>query len=432
MIREYARAVAGAQLALQMGGGAATIAEIVPEVHECVSGLVPPPSLEPAQARFRLFDSVTQFFKSACQVKPLVLLIDDLHWADRASLLLLEFLGKDVPSARILVLATYRDVEVGRHHPLSQTLADLARQGLTDRIPLGGLSEKEVAQFIEMSTGFSPPEPLVSSVFSRTEGNPFFVNEIVKLLVSEGRLTGAGGAGPVSIQLPQGVRDVIGRRLNHLSEDCNRVLAISAAIGREFSVEVLEKVSDKSGDRLVELLDEAVSGRVVNESARVPGDYSFSHALIRDVLYEELGPNRRVRLHRKISAVLENMFATSLHEHLPELAYHFLQGAAGGDIDKAMDYAVRAAERATVLLAYEEAAGYYERALEALELRRNLDDRRRCELLLGAGEAHKRAGDSAKARAAFEKAAEVARRIGAPELLALAALGLSVVVIGAD
>jgi eukaryotic-like serine/threonine-protein kinase len=431
MIREYALAVPGAQLSVQMGAGATAIAEIVPEVHQRVSGLVAPPPLEPAQARFRLFDSVTQFLKNASQAKTLVLVIDDLHWADRASLLLLEFLGRDLPPAKIMVLATYRDIEVGRQHPLSQTLADLAHPGLADRIPLGGLSEQEVTKFIEISTGFSPPAPLVSSVFSRTEGNPFFVNEVVKLLVSEGRLTVAGGAEPVNIQLPQGVKDVIGRRLNHLSDDSNRVLAIASAIGREFTAQVLERVGEISGERLVELLDEAVLARVVKESAPVPGDYSFSHALIRDVLYEELGPNRRVRLHRKISDVLEKVFETSIDEHLPELAHHSLQGAAGGDIDKAISYAVRAAERATALLSYEEAATYYERALEVLELQRNLDKRRRCEFLLGVGDAHKRAGDSAKARAAFEKAADVARRIGAPELLALAAVGLSVVVIGA-
>jgi tetratricopeptide (TPR) repeat protein len=345
--------------------------------------------------------------------------------------LLLEFLARESRSARILIVVAYREMEIGKRHPLLQTLADLARGGLVERLSLGGLTESEVGQFIAMSTGRAAAGGLISSVYARTEGNPFFVSEVVKLLVSEGVLKEDAEVTRSVAQLPQGVRDVIGRRLDRLSPDCNRLLATAAVIGREFNADLLERVSGDNSERVFELLQEAVDARILSESARHPGEYAFGHALIREVLYEALGLNRRVRLHRTVGAAIEKAYEPDIEPHLPELAYHFLQCAPAGDVGKAINYAVRAAERATALLAYEEAAQYYERALEALDLQKSRDEKKRCELLLELGEAHKRAGNNLKARSTFEQAAEVARRAGGPELLARAALGFAVVVIGA-
>lgn len=408
----------------EMGPGAADIAQVVSEVRERLPGLPAPPPLEPEQARFHLFDSITTFLKNAGKRQPIVLVLDDLHWADKPSLLLLQFLARELRGARLLVVGTYRDVGLGRQHPLAQTLAELTREQLSHRILLRGLSERDVARFIEITAGLKPPQALVAAVFKESEGNPFFVNEIVRLLVTDGRLERHEEVKSWSVTIPQSVREVVGRRLDHLSEECNGVLAVAAVIGREFGLDALEQVSDLAGDRLLEALEEAVAARVITEVPRAVGRYSFSHALIRETLYEELTTTRRVRLHGQVGEVLERLYGTNPEAHLAELAYHFFEAAQAGHVEKAIDYSVRAAERATRLLAYEDAVNDYERALQALELQEPPDETRRCQLLLGVGEASWRAGEFARAKQAFLQAAAVARELGAPEQLARAALGL--------
>jgi eukaryotic-like serine/threonine-protein kinase len=424
IIRAYAQERRTEPLASAMGQGAADIAQLVSEVRERLPNLPAPPSLEPEQARFRLFDSITAFLKSAAKEQPLVLVLDDLHWADKPSLLLLEFLTRELRDARLLVIGTYRDIELGRQHPLTQTLGELARQGLTERILLPGLTRPDVARFIEMTAGVETPEELVEAVYKKTEGNPFFVTEVVRLLVSDGRLQRPGEAASWNIRIPEGVRDVIGRRLDHLSELCNRVLTHAAVIGREFSLEALEALAEIPSDRLLELLEEAVAARVISEMPRAAGSYCFSHALIRETLYDRLSAARRLRLHRRVGEVLESIHQSRLEPHLDELAYHFIQAAPGGQVEKALDYAVRAAQRATSLLAYEGAAGHYERALQALELKEPPDEQCRSELLLALGDAQTRAGNTVKARDTFQLAADVARRVGLAEHFARAALGI--------
>jgi tetratricopeptide (TPR) repeat protein len=430
MIRSYLEACDPAELSSEISGAAA-MAEIVPEIRGRMGVLEVPPPLEPAQARFRLFESITAFLKNASRAKPLLLILDDLHWADAPSLLLLVFLAREFRSSRMAVIGTFRDIALGRHHPLARTLGDLARHGAGERIQLGGLSEADVARFIEISTGTTPSPSLVKSVYAQTEGNPFFVSETIKLLVSEGRLTGKGEASTSGMLMPQGVREVIGRRLDHLSEDCNEALATAAILGSEFSLKVLQRVSDLSAGRLLEVLDEAVAARVVNQLPQAAGRYTFAHALIREVLYEELGVNRRVRLHCRAGTALEEVYSFELDEHLDELANHFLQGAAGGDVDKAIDYAIRAGRRASSRIAYEEAVGHYQRALEAIEAHQVGNEVRRCELLLALGDALKKTSDIGKAREILERAADCARRTAQWESLALAALTLTAPVMGA-
>ena len=428
-IRSYVHDRDPQALMSEMGPGAADIAQIVSEVRDRLPGLPAPPSLEPEQARFRLFDSITTFLKNASKSQPLALVLDDLHWADKPSLLLLQFLSRELRGARLLVLATYRDVEVRRQHPLSQALGELNREGLSRRILLRGLTARDVARFVGITAGAPPPAALVEAVYRETEGNPFFVNEVVRLLVADGRLESPEQVTSWSVTIPQSVREVVGRRLDHLSEACNRVLTVASVIGREFELRVLERVVGAhgdmplTGDRLLEALEEAAGARVITEVPRAADRYSFSHALIRETLYEELSTTRRVRLHRQIGEVLEGLYAANPEPHLAELAYHFSEGAQGGDVDKAIDYARRAADRALTLFAYEEAASHYERALQALDLKEPPDDARRCELLLALGEAQMSAGDTPAGRETFQRAAEIANKLGAPELLARAALG---------
>ncbi|TET96703.1 MAG: hypothetical protein E3J29_05270, partial [Dehalococcoidia bacterium] len=423
VVRSYVHDRDPQALMSEMGPGAADIAQVVSEVRERLPGLPTPPALEPEQARFRLFDSITTFLRNAGNRQPIVLVLDDLHWADKPSLLLLQFLARELRGARLMILGTYRDVELRRQHPLSQTLGELAREGLSQRILLRGLSERDVARFIEITAGISPPQALVDAVYRETEGNPFFVNEIVRLLVADGRLERPEEVKSWSITIPQGVREVVGRRLDHLSEQCNSVLTVASVIGREFGLDALERVSDVTGDRLLEVLEEAAGARVVTEMPRAVGRYSFTHALIRETLYEELGTTRRVRLHRQIGEVLEALHSDNLEPHLPELAHHFSESAQGGDVDKAIDYATRAGQRALSLTAYEDAVGHYEMALQALEVKERPDEAQRCELLLAMGGARNSAGDRDKAKETFLRAADNARRLNDSERLARAALG---------
>jgi class 3 adenylate cyclase len=422
VIRSYVHDREPKELMSQMGPGAADIAQVVSEVKERLPGLPAPPTLEPEQARFRLFDSITTFLKNASGVQPLVLVLDDLHWADKSSLLLLQFLARELRGSRLLVLGTYRDVELRRQHPLAQTLGELNRESLSQRILLRGLSEHDVARFIEMTSGSAPPEALVEAVYRETEGNPFFVNEIVRLLVADGRMERAEEVTSWSVTIPQSVREVVGRRLDHLSNDCNKVLTVGSVIGREFGLRILERTSELSGERLLEALEEAVAARVISEVPRSADHYSFSHALIRETLYEELSTTRRVRLHRQIGEALEELEAEG---NLAQLAYHFCEAAPGGDMEKAVDYARRAGDRALSLYAYEEAAGHYERVLQVLDLSDRPNEMERGGLLLALGDAQARAGDSDKAQQSFLGAAELGRSVGEVELLAHAALGVA-------
>ncbi len=420
-IRSYVHDRDPKALLSEMGSGAADIGQIVSEVRERLPGLPPPPTLEPEQARFRLFDGITTFLKNASKSEALVLVLDDLHWADKPSLLLLQFLARELRGARLLVIGTYRDIELGRQHPLAQALGELGREQLTQRIVLRGLSEHDVGRFIEITAGRKPPETLVAAVYKETEGNPFFVNEVVRLLVSDGRLVHPETVKSWSVDIPQGVREVISRRLDRLSDECNRVLTTASVIGREFSLELLERVSELSSDRLIDVLEEAMAARVIAEVPRAVGRYIFAHALIRETLYGELTTTRRVRSHRQIGEALEQLYGANPEPHLAELAYHFSEAMQGGDVERAIGYAVRAGDRAAALMAHEQAVHHYEMGLQALELHAR-GQQGRSALLLKLSDALWRAGEYDRAKAIAKEAADLARSLGAAEELARAAL----------
>jgi class 3 adenylate cyclase len=255
-------------------------------------------------------------------------------------------------------------------------------------------------------------------VFRETEGNPFFMSEVVRLLVREARLENPEQETSWSLTVPQGVREVVGRRLNTLSEDCNRVLSVASVVGREFEQDVLERVCDLDGERLLQTIDEAMSARLITDAPDSLGRYRFSHALVRETLYKELTTPRRVLLHRRVGEVLEERYAPKLDPHLPELAHHFFQSVQGGTVDKAIEYATRAGDHAAGLLAHEEAAEHYERALHALELQEEDDEERRFALLGSLGEAQEKAGERSRSQSTYQRAIEIARRLSDPELLA--------------
>jgi predicted ATPase len=314
-----------------------------------------------------------------------------------------------------LVVGTYRDLALELHHPLRQTLGELGRTGGSQTIELRGLTESDVAAFIRNTTGSSPDATLLAAVHRQTEGNPFFLTEIVRLLANEGQQPRIFISQVViTLPIPQRVYDVINRRITALSEDCLRVLMLASAIGRGFTLDVLTRASDLSGTHILRALEEVIVARIITTDDRQTiGSYSFSHAFIREALYKELTLTQRVALHRKIGEALENLSAAYAHPPLTELAYHFsIAAQSGADVEKAITCASQAGARAATLLAYDEAVGHYEHAARLLAVSRS-DPVRLCEELITLGEDRRRAGNPAKAREAFLQAAEVARTLGA-------------------
>lgn len=248
LIRDYVRRCDYGQLSSEMGFGATNIADLVPEVHDKIPNLKPALDLEPEAARFRLFDSITTFLKNAAQSRPIVLVLDDLHWADKPSLLLLQFLARElapVQSGRLLVVGCYRDMELSRQHPLSEALAQLSRaaEGGFQRVLLRGLEQEDAAQLIKASAGIEPTTHLVDAMYSHTEGNPFFMTEVIKLLSESGESFDGYADTSEGLRIPEGVREVIGQRLNRLSERCNEVLTTASITGREFDFRLLSNLT---------------------------------------------------------------------------------------------------------------------------------------------------------------------------------------------
>jgi eukaryotic-like serine/threonine-protein kinase len=428
LVRGYVQASDPVELGHDMGTGAADIAQVVPAVAERLPDLPAPPPVEPEVARFRLFDSLSAFFRAAAARRPLLLILDDLHWADAPSLALLRFLSRELEPAGPLVVGIYRHGEVDSRHPLLATLADLTR-GQRREVLLCRLEQRDVACFVAEMAGVEPSPELVIALHRRTDGNPFFVTEMVRLLAGEGRLLRAGRDVPVpAATLPEGVRAVVAERLGRLSGDCERVLEVAAVVGRDFDLRLLQTAGGLEGERLLELLEEAEAAGVVAALAGELGRWRFAHALVREVLYEGLSAARRVRLHGLVGEALEGIHGDDPGPHLAELAHHFVAAAPAGGADRAVRVATLAARYALDVLAWEDAAGLFERALAALELAERPDQRRRCELLLSLGEARMAASDVSAAREAYARAGQLGRRIGAPEVLARAGLGLGLVV----
>ena len=346
-------------------------------------------------ARFRLFDATARFLCERSQLRPLLIFLDDLHAADEPSLLLLRFLARAIGSARIFVLGACRDVDPVVRPPLAETLAELAREPLTRRLSLTGLTESAVADYLSSTASELASAELVSALYEETEGNPLFVVETVRLFRIEGR-----------IELPAGVRDVIARRLFHLGDDCHELLRLAAVLGREFDHTTLAAMGSVPVEEMLETLDEAMGARILTDVPGSAGRSRFAHVLIRDVLYDGLTHARRIQLHRRAADVLEDD---------AELAHH---AAAGNLPARAVMHARRAGERAFELHAYEEAARLYELALAC-----SPDETTRCELLLSLGHAQVRSGDNENARKGFLEAAASARRLRHPDALARAALG---------
>ena len=411
----------------ELGPGAGAVARIVSEVRDRIDL----PAAEPAspdEERFRLMQAVTSFLRNAAEVRPLCLVLEDLHDADRGTLDLLNHLARNLSGSRLLIVGTYRDIEVDRAHPLSSALAELRRSASFERVMLRGLSPPEVQRMLSNLAGHDVPFQLGEAVFRQTEGNPLFVQEVLRFLAEEGLIARTDGQWqnvsdrPLAMQIPEGLRDVIGKRLSRLSDAANEVLAVAAVIGREFEFSTLATVADASEDELAGALEEAVAAAVIEERSQLGGArYRFTHAFFRQTLYEELIAPRRLRLHQWIARAMEQQHAERLDEHAAELAEHFSQSSDPTDLVKAVEYGERAAVRAMSAYAYAEAARLLDRAIEIQRLVA-ADDVRLRDLLLAACEAAQRVPDYDRlAHVLAPETFELAERIASPRRAARAA-----------
>jgi DNA-binding winged helix-turn-helix (wHTH) protein len=404
-----------------LGAGVADVARILPEVAKA-RGEGEQRSGGP-EARFRLFDGLTRFLLRAARAHKLVVVIDDLHRADLASLLLLRFLESQMAGAPLLVVGTYRDVEAQLDPRRAQALADLGRAGSALALPLLGLSSASVARLVELATGSSPSEAEAEHFRRHTGGNPFYLTQMIGLLAGGGRLEVPTDPARAAALLPRGLRDAIARRLLFLPEACRRMLQVACVAGHEFNPLVIARVVGAENGDVLRALAPAREARILEPVPAPNPRLRFAHALLRDALYEGLPAEARARLHLGVGEALEKLHRSELDLHLGELAHHFLASAAGGD-GRAVHYAMRAGARALEQLAYEEAASYYAAALEALDLVEPDWGSAHCDVLLALARAHALSGQRSEAERACVRAAELARRLGSPERLAQAVFGL--------
>lgn len=410
--------------------GLARIAQMVPELRATLP--LPEPLLEPVselavghgargpgQQRFRLFDAITRLFKGLAGSIPLMMVLDDLHAADEDSLVLLRFLGRELKQTRILVVATYREVEARQSASL---LAEIGREGIT--IPLRGLSLVEVADFIRHFAGLPAAQEMVSLLHQKTDGNPFFLDEIVRLLIAKHDFGHADRATSGS-SIPDSVRAAIRHRIEPFTDQTKSFLTIASLMGREFDLASLVAVSEVPNEQVIESLAEAAANAIIDEPVEVSGRYRFRHAIIAEVLRTDLGMIARAQLHQRVAAALERVHAGDLAPHLPQLAHHYIRTLSIGGAAKALEYSQLGAESARNQLAFAEAVRLYGMALRALAAMPQADEERRCQVLLAMGEAQAQGGSLDEARHAFEQAAAVARRLRRPALLAQSALHAS-------
>ncbi len=370
MLRAFVREAPPQLLYKVCGPYTTDLAKLVPELLEKVGPAQAVTLGHPDQERLRLFEAVKQLCLLLSQETPLVLFLDDLNWADPASLELLHYVARGAPETFFLILGAYRDLEVTEDHPLTQLLFDLNRERLLTQLSLQRLVPVDVGRMIEEILGEEGSDSFRDLVFQKTGGNPFFVEEVIRSLVEEGALFRAGerwDRRPIAeIRIPSSVRQAVRQRLSHLDARCNRVLSLAAVQGKEFDEEILKQVSGLRDEELLTALEDALRARLIEEKAEARGRSSlaFTDSQVRDVLYDSLSRIRRRQYHAKTARALEGRAKGKEAERVTLLAYHYV---LADDVEKALDYSLRAGEAAFLVYAYEEAGRHLTTVLELLE-----------------------------------------------------------------
>jgi len=413
----------GLREALGEFAGAQEPADLVAGLSQTSRGSKRGDQVAAEQQQFRYFDAATRALQACARQRPILLVLEDLQWAGGPSLRLFEHLACELDDAPLLVLATVRDEPRERAHRVDRTTSVVRQQDRCTHVALGGLSRAEVGALLARAIGRPAPADLTSELYARTEGVPFFLGEAIRLLAERGDLAHPERIPRGGVGLPDRAVDLIRRSLDGLSPACADLVGAGAVLGRDFSLAQLASVADVERGEALDLIDEAIRVGVVEEAEDEVARYRFTHALFQEAVYESLPTGARARLHQRAATQLERKHADSLESVIAELAHHHHRGIAVGDPERAFEVATQAAEIATQLFAWEQAARHYEQAADALGHCEAVDPERRLATLLALGEAHRLSGDRTRRREVFQQAMEVARSLGAAREFARAAIG---------
>ena len=369
-IAGYAKDADPEALRADLGYGAPPVARLVPSLHERLPDIGDPVPLNPDEERFRLLDAVSQFVIAASARAPVVLVLDDLHWADGGTIAMLRHVARFLPGQRTLLLGAYRDVELDRQHPLADALAALRREAEYERILIKGLDEGEVRALLTDIAEQDVPDAFVQAISAETDGNPFFIREVLIHLADEGKIYQQDGRWTANVSIaemgiPEGVRQVIGRRLSRLSETANHLLTAASGFNGSFRVGLAAGAASLDEADALDAIDAALEAQLVQPAGDAES-YDFTHALIRHTLYAELSPSRQVRLHRQIAEAMERLYGDRALEHAAELAYQYHRSAGLPGTERGAAYAVEAAEQAERLPAWDQVAAFSRMALDLL------------------------------------------------------------------
>ncbi|MEA2313291.1 MAG: hypothetical protein QOE28_3259, partial [Solirubrobacteraceae bacterium] len=397
-----------------VGNRAGVLVAFLPELAERLGAVDAPALAEPEAERLRLFEAVADLLDRASRQLPLVVVLDDLHWATAPTLLLLRHVVRSSAQSALLVIGTYRHTEVDNVHGLADLLADLRRDASVTRILLRGLDQAELTQYLQSAAGHqldADGQELASLLYTQTEGNPFFVGEMLAHLVETGALVNqdgqwtAAGANPSDLGLPEGVREVIGRRVARLSAGAQQMLTMASMVGARFSLRTVELALGSDNDEVIDHLEEAMAAGLLDESDE---GYMFAHALIRQAIHDDVSTVRRARMHRRIGEALEALPLSD--ERVEALALHNREATAASDPTKALTYAVEAARRANRRFAFEEAAATLEAAVDLVDGDESVDPSLVAELLLELSHTKATMGDLTGGTDLAFAAADAARR----------------------
>lgn len=357
-----------------LGENAPEMSKLMPELRQKFDDIPEPVTLPPEQERRYLLHGVGEFLHRAAEGQPMVLIFEDLHWADSSTCILLRYLADRLKTSRVLMLGTYRETDLETQRPFSRTLQELNRERLVEDIQVTRFDRALVEVMLQRQAKQSPPAELVDLVYSETEGNPFFVEELFRHLQESGKLFSESGEFASAIEIkdtevPRGVRLIIGERLEKITDDCRTALTVGAVIGRQFNFEVLLAAANKlDEDDLLDAMDEAMSANLVTDQSKDrQAIYGFAQEQVRQTLLSALSVPRRQRMHLRVADAIETYAGTNASKFSGEIAHHLYQAGAAADEDRTISYLLQAAERAVQAIAFEDALRHFDSALSIVK-----------------------------------------------------------------
>ncbi len=370
VLRDYLHAASPEQLHKVVGFYPAEVAKLVPELRQRLPTIPQSLPIGPEHERDRLFEAVSQFITNVSKESPLLVVLDDLQWADQTSLLLTHYLARDIHKTPLLLLGAYRKTDIDEKHPLSPILTELNRERLFQSVRLERMSFNDISEMIkQILEQDDVPKEFCELVYEKTGGNPFYTEEVVKSLKEEETIYHLGNKWAFrdvsKIEFPENVKNIVKARIERLDEQCQNVLTLASLVGNDFTLEAINALTGIEEDELLDLMDKILkTGLIKEREIRGKDVFSFADKVVRDVVYEEISHLRRKKLHSVVGTALEKVYGRKIDEHFGELASHFLES---GDKDKALDYFLKAGERAMRIQANSEAISYFQSALKLLE-----------------------------------------------------------------